>query len=447
MEDIKTYDTEYFFDYAKKIPEYPTLKGDKKVTLVMSGTANYAFAIANVLIGLQRHSPNFIDRVVIFHMGIPENDQECIKKIIDCEFIPYEPEVLLNLPQTKSIKRFSIASFAIYEIFNVLESSDYVLYLDGDVLIHRDISHILSFGPVALRLSGRRLASALGAPPPEGIDGTQRTGNTGVVLASNQIPFKGLTDLCYEKTVEYWESNALADQGILNLALALKGISISHLPRIYNCKIDDFLRPDQIITHQITTKKFWSHGLVNFFAPEWMINNSIWLSLGGSPYGGKVVYHGFLNHKDDLITQFSFIFSIFEKQLHNFLEKISSKFCSKLNIQCNIDKKRYILSIPVFSTNTSRFEIRISHSGIIIKLFSRDLHLFNTINEDLIINLCPGFSFKLTDDAGHINYLIPLNGKNEFDDALCQECVRVLHQLVLAVTPYYPGSVFEKENS
>jgi lipopolysaccharide biosynthesis glycosyltransferase len=267
------------------------------VTLVMSGTANYGFAIGNVIIGLQKHSPGFVDRVVIYHTGIPEQDQAALKKIhpsVECVF--YAPKCLLELPETKSTKRFSIPSFAIYEMFRYLETSRYVLYLDADVLIQKDIRDMVDFAnPVAVCPTGLTFSASFMDFPVNEVTKEQYEGstyNTGIVMVSDELPSKERwADLCYEKTVEYWKHLRLPDQAILTLAGHINGIETPKLPSSYNWR-SHWPDDNAYIIHTSESRKPWSNGIAYTFLPEWGKNNQQWISLGGDPYAGKV------NHAD-----------------------------------------------------------------------------------------------------------------------------------------------------
>lgn len=55
------------------------MKKDKAI--VLGATRNLAFAVGTFLIGLQKHSPDLADNVIIYHDGFSEHDKEVIAKI------------------------------------------------------------------------------------------------------------------------------------------------------------------------------------------------------------------------------------------------------------------------------------------------------------------------------------------------------------------------------
>jgi lipopolysaccharide biosynthesis glycosyltransferase len=411
--------------------------------LVMSATGDYAFAIANVLIGIKRHSENFFDKINIYHTGINDSDKKCINKIIPCNFIFYSP----NIPKTNAniIKRFSIASFAVYEVFDLLNTSRHVIYLDADTLIHKDISGILHYGPVALYLRGRILEKALGTKPPQGIDGNQHTGNSGVVLVSDTIDYKGMTELCYKKTLEYFDTLVLPDQAILSLAFNLRNIQINPLPSIYNSTLNT-ISPDQIITHQVTSRKFWPHGLVNFLAPEWRKNNEIWISHGGTPYQGSVTLAEFVRLKTRTVDRLSFILHNFEKKVIYFLEEFASSFCGARNIRYSIDKRKYCLNIPIVNDFLTRFEVKIICNTIRIKLYTQNINFFHSIDTKLFLDKRNSYEIKEDNSSGHIIYIINLNDSQSFEKDGVFYSEKILTELIDIIHPnfYYLPCVQQK---
>ena len=55
----------------------------KKVAIVFGITANYDFALANVLIGMKKHCKIFWDDIIVFHDNIPTETQKRLKNRFD----------------------------------------------------------------------------------------------------------------------------------------------------------------------------------------------------------------------------------------------------------------------------------------------------------------------------------------------------------------------------
>lgn len=266
----------------------------KKVAIVMSGTSNLAFAMANVLIGLEKYSRNFASEVIIFHKGMSNEDQQCLRKLATCRFIEYAGhESINNLPTTDNIQKYSIMSFAIFEIFSFLEEFENVIYLDADLLLQKDISGILDYGPVAMGSGRLTINEACGSKPlPD--TSTTIAKSSGVVIINDQLTnYETLTEQCYLHTAKLWYTLVFPDQAILNLVLNLNDVTINDLPPTYNTgKVNKNLHAAAIVHTQGGKSKFWNNGVSNIMFPEWNRNNELWISLGGTPYNGPRYYWG-----------------------------------------------------------------------------------------------------------------------------------------------------------
>lgn len=264
------------------------------VAIVLSGTSNLAFAMANVLIGVQKHSPDFATTFIIYQQGMSTLDRECLSKIATCRFIEYAGHASINkLPTTDNINKYSIMSFAIFEIFSLLKEYTNVIYLDADLLIQKDISGIINYGPAAMGSGRLTVNEACGA---EVLPNNTKliAKSSGVVIINDQLPnHEKLTEACYQHTAALWNTLVFPDQAILNLVLHLNNSKINDLPLTYNCgKIHKNLHDAAVVHTQGGKSKFWNNGVSNIMFPEWNRNNNMWLNLGGTPYSGPKYYWG-----------------------------------------------------------------------------------------------------------------------------------------------------------
>ena len=286
-------------------PFKENMKKNKKnrVTLIMGGTHDYAFAIGNVLIGLEKMSPGLVNRVLVFHNGISEHDQACLRKIRQCDFADYAPPALMPLSGNDTMKRFSLLSFVSYETFRQLEHAEYVLFLDADLVILRDISGLLDYAPLGLKKGGYPLNKSLG-PNDYGIDDSVLGPSSGVIIAHESMPWQGLTEQCYELTAKHWNTLHYPDQGIINLVLYRNGIKHNSFPVSFNSSLNDFV-PNRHIHHEGFKEKFWNNGIMNLLSPEWEGYDREWRALGGTPYGGKKAMWEFNSmHRNRLNNEF-----------------------------------------------------------------------------------------------------------------------------------------------
>lgn len=252
-------------------------------------TGDFGFALANLLMGLQRHSPDLADRIMVYHDGMVEADEKLLAAMGPVEFRYYEPPVPLPEGQVPPI------SFARLEGFKLLKDFANVLCLDVDLLIRGDISGILDFreSGIALRTEPAALSSQFGPgihelKEAEGVDMSPNFYNTGVMLLSDRLEQPDqMADWIYALVSrapdDLWN---YFDQSALNLMLPVFNVKVSPLPaRFHNmiCRDDRSfydLSKDSLIVHTITRYKFW-----NFWRfPEWDRRYQDWLQMGGSSH-------------------------------------------------------------------------------------------------------------------------------------------------------------------
>ena len=108
----------------------------KELAIVFGITKNLTFALANVILGLKKHSPSFADEIIIYHDGITEKDQQLLDSILSCRFLEYEFPI-----KDKSdfdpffFDQFSSMAYSRFECFKHLKDFKKVLWLDVDILI------------------------------------------------------------------------------------------------------------------------------------------------------------------------------------------------------------------------------------------------------------------------------------------------------------------------
>lgn len=264
-----------------------------ETAVVMSGTANLAFAMANVMSSITRNSPNVVSEFIIYHDDMDNHDKDCLAAFGPCRFIQYDPHPsLFSLRATPKIKQFSVMSFGLFEMFNHLDEFETVIYLDCDLLVQRDISEIVQYGPVAMVPGRLTISEACGLPDLGGKFDDRTARNTGVVVITRDLPdYSDYRDLAYEHTARFWNTLVLPDQGILNYLFALKDVEVVDLPVTFNMsKGNRGVQDAAVIRAQGSLSKFWNNGVSNLMFPEWNLHYSLWLAAGGKPFEGKRYY-------------------------------------------------------------------------------------------------------------------------------------------------------------
>lgn len=282
---------------------------EKKNFCVVLGTDNkIVFALANVIIGLTKHSDECIDNIVVFHDGFTPEDMESLSKINNKLILKeYSKSVFLEKVYTYGdsfeenflIKLRSHVTFSIFEIFDLLNEYKQVLWLDCDMVIQKDISEILTYSNFSMRLDvGHASMGRILKNCPPHIDRNRTSYNTGVVLIDDSLPdYKSMTQSCYEILANNHNNLVFLDQAVINFMINTHNIEITELPKKFN--LFPFDRFEHLLSAIIihTTgycRKTWDNEVYSRIFPEWRQNNEEWKKIGGKEYGGDISYKNIL---------------------------------------------------------------------------------------------------------------------------------------------------------
>lgn len=270
---------------------------------VCMGSSSYMLpALANMIIGIERHSPNLVDQYVILHDATEifnDEDLNALSKLTKkVSFYPIDFINRYKLPELNILNgknSYNKIIFAKYFVFDLLRYCKHVLWLDTDMLVVNDISPIFKnegacWRPVTFNAQKRceyikkfvaaHYPNAVIAdellPPPSG----------GLVYVTDSIHnYDGLTDQCFsilhncyisaEKITKAMDELVV---GIVNYSHNLKA---SKLARKYNSVPESKDSADAVIVHSFGKTKFWNSEERYLQYPEWGENNNYWLSLGG----------------------------------------------------------------------------------------------------------------------------------------------------------------------
>lgn len=254
----------------------------KHCAIVLAATGNMAFALANVIIGIMKHSPDLADDIIVYEKGLSTKDKKVIKKICPVKFIKYDFEVVSECNQA-GIDVFSSVTFARYECFDLLEKYKNVIWLDIDILIKNDISVMLEFAKetgICIRGAYHPSAANNFSQIIDEYDMYNACAcNGGVFIINDLLPnYQEMKKWCYKTTEELKDYLLTGDQGIICLMIAYFKLTIAILPSAYNCyPIHDEFK-DAVILHPYGPEKFW-----NFYDEDsWDENYNKWVELGGS---------------------------------------------------------------------------------------------------------------------------------------------------------------------
>ncbi|MEI0486196.1 glycosyltransferase [Brachyspira intermedia] len=263
----------------------------EKLAILLCSTTNQIFAVGNVLIGLKKHfslPEEEYDIILYVDKDMNIKDENALKKIYKNIIINNFNKIFSDeYNNSNTIKYFTSMAHARYEVFDLLNEYEKILYLDTDVLIQKYIVEILDMNeydmyaafektPIKSNLENQNFNTISNEQLKYNIE--KKLFNSGVLLFNKKMikDKRSIKDWCYNKAEE-WKS---ADQVILNLMVQEFNINIGDFTNKYNRYVFDNL-DDAIIVHSCAWNlKFWD-GIYN---KEWEENNKKWLSFGGSKY-------------------------------------------------------------------------------------------------------------------------------------------------------------------
>lgn len=271
----------------------------KEVAIIFGITKDYAFALANVLIGMKKHHKKPIwDDIIVYHDGISENDKKILNSILKCDFILFDTSYVkkYNLDK-RSIEAYSLLVFSKFLCFDLLKQYKKVIWHDVDILIQKNFSGLLDYANesgLALTLTDSNffIESNFYKTVP-GYSMYSLLYNSGVVVLSDKLSgYERYTEWCFEKTNELSGVLRYPDQGILNLLIQDFNIHVEKIDILkYCCHPDRAAYRDATIVHAYGSNKFWNSKKLSEQFPEWTKNHKEWVGLDGSsfPEGGDKV--------------------------------------------------------------------------------------------------------------------------------------------------------------
>lgn len=259
----------------------------KKIALLLCSTGNEAFAAGNVIIGAKKYLfQNLKDEeydIVFYTDKLETNDENALKKIFPRIIIRiYEPPFSIS-DNKADITYYTTFTFTRFEVFDMLDDYQKILYMDTDMVIQKDISNIINInkyfsicyyknGTIPLHYKMREFTLN---KMMKKYDMDKIRAMAGLFLISDNFPrYKEAKEWCY-KQIKIYECN---DEDILNICLQEFNAETNTLSEHYNCMPYSPIVNDAYIVHSIGPAKFW-RGTYNKF---WEENNEEWLKAGGN---------------------------------------------------------------------------------------------------------------------------------------------------------------------
>lgn len=298
----------------------------KPYALFFATNRRFFFALAVLLMSLKDKSPRLLEKadILIYHQGLSEKDQAFLNRILPCRFTEYKFAVETDFNNI-NFKNFTQLAFARYDIFDLLDNYEKILYMDVDMMVSGELLPIVekyaSQSGLAMcqdMQKGKNLITKNFIRPLDGYDMTVPCFNSGFTIFGKNIRHRNeLRMWCYHKTDEWLENLVCPDQGVLNVLSQEFNVPIEKLPDTCNClpsnpKYLDKNRRDVLVYHCAGGGvRFWTY---TWFAP-WQKYYREYLNMGGDPHTDQE--HAWLRFiKKHNLQRFSFFDRSPDPQMH-----------------------------------------------------------------------------------------------------------------------------------
>ncbi len=273
-----------------------------KTCIVMYTDENYAFAAANMCIGIQRYCSEWVDDIIIFNDGLTDDTKNKLKKIFNnvifekYSYDDFRKKSNYNNEWDGFINKWTHGVFAKIECFDLLMYYDNVIWMDVDMLITKNFESILSYGPLAWRpvISYKTRDKY----PNLWINNNLESPNGGFILFKNELLKYGIdSKFAYSVLKSFIEEyHKISDEIIFLIIASMKNIAADMLTYEYNCWPSHKNANDAFIIHSSGKEKFWNNKLIGTAYGEWHVNNKIWhQTIGESPKECKFNYREIKN--------------------------------------------------------------------------------------------------------------------------------------------------------
>ncbi len=259
----------------------------KKTAIVTGGTKNQFPAMAVLALNIADKCPDIADELVIYHDGVPIEEQEKVNKIFPTRFIEYKSPFLENMNFKNVVTNyFSLMVFCKYECWKLLDEYKTVIWTDYDVVFLKNISELnVQQNKVAKFSKTKFLVTKFERELFSNFENDLSSFNIlgdgiscGIFILHDSFPnYKQFYNECLELTNYFSTVLFLPEEAIISILFQKYNINFDEIdPDIYMTKPSEFENKKQIskIIHAAGQPKFWN-GLKN---EKWEYYYNIWIN-------------------------------------------------------------------------------------------------------------------------------------------------------------------------
>lgn len=248
--------------------------------IVTGGTKEDADAMAVLALNLRETNLSWIDELIIFHDGISDSKKKLMQQIMPIRFIEYKcPINWIKLWMNRTIRYFSPMVFCKFELFNLLQNYETVVWTDYDVLIKDSIAEILDttkgisfIANYDVMLSDMFYKSIYKADiNGYALDGCSICAPL-IVMNRNLHNYMEYYEWCYKCAKKYIKHLYLPEQCVFTMLVQHYKLDYTELDMEIYCMHPNDMTDKTKILHAYGQPKFWN-GLVN---KEWNMYHKMW---------------------------------------------------------------------------------------------------------------------------------------------------------------------------
>lgn len=273
--------------------------------IVFGITADHAFAAGTALASILSHDPGFDADVVIYHDGLPGDQQAAFLRLWPrCRFQPFGADTVterigIPLDDPRVAPYFAQLSplvLAKLELPDLLDDYDQVVWLDDDVLVRGQAGDLWDFDCLAWRPLPRgafaRRQRVLSLFASQRLDPKVPLLNGGVIGVARSFADRGGSRQIIHEIARHLAHSApptQLDEMPWYLVAATLGLPVKAWQMRLNHPVTRSGVADATIAHAIGPHKFWNATPLRHLFPDWLHHQSTWVACGGQPFAGPIL--------------------------------------------------------------------------------------------------------------------------------------------------------------
>ena len=424
---------------AKKVTHKSALK---KRAIVFGITNNLCFAVGTMLIGFLKHNPDYNGTVLIFHENLSKDQRGKLEVIYPAisfrKFTKEQVETRISNAADRKvidqlISRYSIFYFAKFELPDLLDEFERVIWLDVDMLVRGPLDEIWDFDEFTWRTAG---------PASKLSPSFSRLFEAEIKTKDYNRPNGGLIGICRNARKQgsvttaqlyHWfnelqtrSRSLIADEFSFFLLAATIGANVKELAVSYNCFSTRQGCDTAKIIHAVGAKKFWDSAAMKLAYPDWVLWYNEWVRHGGDTYEGQVAPAGLFITTPNHLVEASLYQDFWRDVFYEIIDRLPPGLIPDIQTQ------RYFWQIFVQQWPRDQLHIRTSKRG---NYFFVALHLEGAAAQDETLVDAIETVFSGTDEFNKVPIKLGFAWEQQMEAADVPEMIIKCAVLAIKIQP------------